>query len=359
MTAQRMTAQDLIRTLPERSATHTDDPNILFEGFVQLDITGPSGCTVYVGFNGERALSVRTRSDVPPVSRILLKDRDFVNLCYGEGEPYSMIERGEIIIQGEIEPITRLQWLLATASDPDIVQEFERLEKEWEHRSLQTVTRLVAKAGEAFDLRAAAADNVPFIRENIFADWAANTWSLDTMSERFGEIAIIHKTTQISLSEYISQIRRGIIANRGPFTVPQPIFDAMGFPSFLDPALCNGRPELYLTARGGVTAAHRDVVDGVLVNIFGVRRFKLFSPDQTRFLYPHANFNSYQLARVDPARPDLLAWPLYASARPLEVAVGPGEMLFVPMGWFHHVTVEEDSFAMRFNLKWGIGHQLS
>ena len=40
---------------------------------------------------------------------------------------------------------------------------------------------------------------------------------------------------------------------------------------------------------------------------------------------------------VDPLNPDTDRYPEFANVCPLEVTVGPGDVLYLPSLWFHHV----------------------
>jgi hypothetical protein len=341
----------LIETLPERGVAPSDDDGVLFDGIVQLDIDGSAPFTSYISFDTERRLCVSPHAEAAPVSRIALPESEFIDLCHGEGDPHLLIECVTLVIEGEIEPITRLQWLLGTASDPVVVNEFTRLGQKWTGNSIREIPRI---ASGDVDLRAAAIANAPLLQAGAFEKWPPASWSLDVLEQRFADVPIVHGTSEISLGEYVARIRDGLVTNRGPFKVPEAIFAEMGFPPFLPSAICegDGRPELYLTARAGVTALHRDVVDGVLLNLFGRRRFTFFTPDQDKLVYPRSNFTSYQICRVDPRRPDLAQYPRFAEARAIDVLLEPGDTLFVPVGWFHQVDVEEHSLAVRFNLHW-------
>jgi hypothetical protein len=58
-------------------------------------------------------------------------------------------------------------------------------------------------------------------------------------------------------------------------------------------------------------------------------------------------------SRVDPRHPCTTSFPAFAQATPAMCAVGPGEMLYLPAGWFHEVESrgagEEDPTHMAFN----------
>jgi len=51
---------------------------------------------------------------------------------------------------------------------------------------------------------------------------------------------------------------------------------------------------------------------------------------------------------VDPEKPDLERFPGFARATVREVVLSPGEMLFIPVGWWHHVRALSLSINLAF-----------
>lgn len=89
-------------------------------------------------------------------------------------------------------------------------------------------------------------------------------------------------------------------------------------------------------------ATHYDLPDNVAVVAVGERRFTLFPPDQLKNLYVGPlDFNpaGQAVSLVDVTAPDLARFPKYADAlEHAEVAeMGPGDALFIPSMWWHHV----------------------
>jgi hypothetical protein len=89
-------------------------------------------------------------------------------------------------------------------------------------------------------------------------------------------------------------------------------------------------------------AAHNDFPDNLACCAVGRRRFTLFPPDQFRNLYlgPIDNTPAGRaVSMVDLEAPDLAAYPRFAEAlATAQVAdLAPGDALFIPSLWYHHV----------------------
>ncbi|HEX4894909.1 MAG TPA: cupin-like domain-containing protein [Solimonas sp.] len=89
-------------------------------------------------------------------------------------------------------------------------------------------------------------------------------------------------------------------------------------------------------------AAHYDLPDNLAVVAAGRRRFTLFPPEQMPNLYmgPLDPTPAGQaISLVDFARPDLARFPRFSEAWDAgeQVEMEPGDALFIPSMWFHHV----------------------
>ncbi|WGS87250.1 cupin-like domain-containing protein [Methylomonas sp. UP202] len=81
----------------------------------------------------------------------------------------------------------------------------------------------------------------------------------------------------------------------------------------------------------------------LLCVVSGCKRVKLFSPDQTDFLYCKYNFS-----KIDCDPVDLDKYPLYKKAKYYECEIRAGEMMFFPIYWWHGVQTDEFSSAVVF-----------
>ncbi|CAE6839180.1 cupin-like domain-containing protein [Xanthomonas arboricola] len=89
-------------------------------------------------------------------------------------------------------------------------------------------------------------------------------------------------------------------------------------------------------------AAHQDLPDNLACVVAGRRRFTLFPPQQLANLYigPLDLTPAGQpVSLVDIAAPDLQRFPRYAQAleHALVAELEPGDALFIPSMWWHHV----------------------
>jgi hypothetical protein len=109
-------------------------------------------------------------------------------------------------------------------------------------------------------------------------------------------------------------------------------------------------PRLWI-GNEGIVNTHYDGSDNIACVVAGRRRFILFPPAQTGNLYPGPlNFTpaGAPTSLVDLNNPDFERYPLFkdALAEAYSVELGPGDAIYIPMLWWHHVESLEKVNAL-------------
>jgi hypothetical protein len=104
-------------------------------------------------------------------------------------------------------------------------------------------------------------------------------------------------------------------------------------------------------------ATHNDPVDNIAVVAGGRRRFTLFPPDAEDDLYMgpmHPTPAGTPVSMVHVTAPDIDRYPRFVRALDVaqEAELSPGDAIFIPRDWFHHVEAIE-RFNMLVNYWWG------
>lgn len=163
---------------------------------------------------------------------------------------------------------------------------------------------------------------------------------------------------QAGIGETLDRIERLLGDPAAPFVAIQMLPLASHMPAFVrenpSPLLpLQVMPRLWI---GGAvrTQTHNDRDHNLAGVIAGRRRFVLFPPTQVANLYVGPLDNPPPLSLVDPEAPDLARFPRYreAYAAAQVVWLEPGDALFVPKYWWHHVTSLAPYNAM-VNWWWG------
>lgn len=101
----------------------------------------------------------------------------------------------------------------------------------------------------------------------------------------------------------------------------------------------------------GIVSAHYDGADNIACVVAGRRRFVLFPPDQIGNLYPGPlNFTpaGAPTSMVNLNEPDFERYPQFKTAldNAYSAELAPGDAIFIPMLWWHHVESLEKVNAL-------------
>lgn len=143
-----------------------------------------------------------------------------------------------------------------------------------------------------------------------------------------------------------------------PVVIEGAIPGGMSDPSALDSG--SGRLKDYLApghgavsrgAVGSFTPLQFALANSLIAQVSGAKRVVLAPPSETARLYHRHGLVSDVQDIADEER--LAAYPLARDAMTFELDLRAGELLFVPLGWWHQTTALEEGAAVAFtNFRW-------
>ena len=102
-----------------------------------------------------------------------------------------------------------------------------------------------------------------------------------------------------------------------------------------------------------VTGLHADTYHSLFYQVWGHKYFFLLPPSSTPHIYLSEKYEwSTRLSRVDLKEADYnrAHYPLVRQCKPLMVEVNTGDILWIPVGWFHYVYSTAPTFSISFFL---------
>jgi hypothetical protein len=96
--------------------------------------------------------------------------------------------------------------------------------------------------------------------------------------------------------------------------------------------------------QGTVTPLHHDLTNNFMAQIRGRKLVRLIAPYELADVYNH--FHCY--AQVDLDRIDYNRFPRFRNVRILDLVLEPGDLFFLPVGWWHYVRALDVSITMTF-----------
>ncbi|MEM9643398.1 MAG: cupin-like domain-containing protein [Planctomycetota bacterium] len=206
--------------------------------------------------------------------------------------------------------------------------------------------------------------NRPLKMTEMAKDWPAMTkWSFE-MFRDLGSKETVHleegnvmqgetSFRKETFADYVSKlIEDDRSVNRGYLSVFR-IFDA--FPhlrddvefNILDQFKLKSSTSGWLGPAGTVTGYHIDWGDNILAQIHGRKRIHLAAPSQSKDMYVSQKFDqgaTISEVNMDDYDPD--RHPRFRNVIHHEVMLHPGEMVFIPRGWWHHVRSLDPSISV-------------
>ncbi len=209
----------------------------------------------------------------------------------------------------------------------------------------------------------------PVLLTGLFAHWPAmSRWSLEYFEAQVGDQSVqvqfgrdsdpnyevnndSHRR-EMPMREFVNLIRNNESSNDFYMTANNDDHnrsalsslwsDAGELDGYLDDGSRGGR-FFWMGPRGTVTPFHHDLTNNLLVQVVGRKRIKLVASYDTPLMRNHLHCYSEWDGNSLPAGPG-------AAQRPavIECELGPGDALFLPVGWWHHVESLSPTIGLSF-----------
>ena len=225
---------------------------------------------------------------------------------------------------------------------------------------------------DAAGFEALATQGLPFIMTGLVGRWPLCSLTPSELRERYGELPVRARVgdyirqafrpdrpmRDMSLREYLDLDPEHV---HGPGD-PPPYVGNLELRELN--RLCHwpgyfrkmGPPRFWLGPIGTMTPLHCDFDDNIFAQIWGTKRIFLAPPHHDEFLYVREANPILFGSPFDPEAPDFDAYPLARQAATVECIVEPGDLLYVPAGWYHQVRAL--TFSLSSN-RWARGVPLA
>ena len=132
-----------------------------------------------------------------------------------------------------------------------------------------------------------------------------------------------------------------------------PLRDDLGsLDKFLDRHAENPFGMAWIGPAGTVTSLHHDLTNNLIAQIVGRKRIKLHPSSEVGKLYNFRHVFSDVPDLEDP-HVDLARYPRLNELRSYDVLLEPGDIIFMPLGWWHQVKSEDFSVTVTYtNFLW-------
>jgi len=214
----------------------------------------------------------------------------------------------------------------------------------------------------------------PVVIKHLFENQPIANWNFDFFNEILGEHEIglfdsnekyldrsfKHAPIKMKFSEYIDILHKGPTSLRiflfDPFKLKPELKDDFKFPD-IGARIIKSLPFMFFGGEGAITRIHKDMdmSNVFLTHLQGHKRVVVFHPKYSKLLYQYP-FGVHSAVDID--HPDFDKFPGLKLVKGFECVLGPGDTLFMPSGWWHHIEYLDAGFSISHRAFGAIAHGL-
>ncbi|CAN1210159.1 cupin-like domain-containing protein [Tumidithrix helvetica PCC 7403] len=215
------------------------------------------------------------------------------------------------------------------------------------------------------------ATSTPVILTGMMENWPAlSLWSPEYLKANYGEVEIevqtgrnsdpIHEInvdlhrTKFLMRDYVDLIVNSDPTNDFYMVANNRNIEREGmkslvdqiefFPEYLDPHNTEGNFFFWLGPAGTITPLHQDTANIFMAQVYGRKHWKMIPPYYNHLIYNYRGVFS----EVNLDNPDYDRHPLFKQVKTIDVVVEPGEVIFIPVAWWHYVRSLDISISLSF-----------
>jgi Cupin-like domain len=122
----------------------------------------------------------------------------------------------------------------------------------------------------------------------------------------------------------------------------RPFWDDITYPDYLTDDKSQGF--FWYGPKGIVTPIHHDLTNNFMAQVRGRKLVKIIAPYESAHVYN----NRHCFSPVDLFNIDFEQFPQMRDVKVIDVEIGPGDLFFLPVGWWHAVKGLDISMTMTF-----------
>jgi tRNA wybutosine-synthesizing protein 5 len=195
-------------------------------------------------------------------------------------------------------------------------------------------------------------------------------WSVDYLKEKIGSTTVRVAYTEMGSYNYAIREVKWIggpfdeisdlfllPASQGPsyylaqLSIPgffPMLMDDLEIPAFIRDEDILDKVNLWMGGAGCDSGLHYDNSHNFFYQVCGRKKMVLFSPDDTPLLYPSQLPGKWHMSEVELHDTDVNKFPLFLQAQPYHCIVEPGDIIYIPTGWWHDVLSLDMSVSVNF-----------
>jgi len=216
-------------------------------------------------------------------------------------------------------------------------------------------------------LRAAVAKRRPIIIKGLIDDWLGSHWDFEKLTELMGAVEItalinlprasggkleggqqIYESTMY-FRDFVRLVHEADSAPcyLGYFkceSLVQCMNESFPFSTLANTGNLASDTRLWVGSKGTCSGLHSDLKDNFFVQIKGNKLIYLAPFEDSPYLYPCVD--NIVNSPVDLEWVDYLQFPKVAQARIVTATMCPGDLIFIPKGWWHYLKSESASISV-------------